>query len=287
MVLPAHVIDAVTGGDISAVAAWLDEGGDVNDVKPDVIAILPSETLLMLIPQSREVTSRHVEMARMLLRRGADVNYVPEENRDGFSALHLCVDFQAYSQPHEEDSFMGLLQLYIDAGGDVNLKDADGRTSLGIALTTRSGLEDKWHDEMRRRRTLATVTILLRNGASLDAVDGELSAEEILRRMEFDPPIDPLYRDEYFIACKALVADMRAAGGKWKQYVLHMPKALLRLRSLIARGRARTVKRLRARTPREIELLLAPAFPNELCWRVLEYWNPRYEARRTPSPRPV
>ena len=283
MVLPAHVLDAVTAGDISAVAAWLDEGGDVNDTRPDVIAILPSETLLMLIPQSREVTSRHVEMAKMLLRRGADVNYVPEENRDGLSALHLCVDFQAYSEPHEEDVFMGLLQLYIDAGGDMNLKDADGRTSLGIALTTRSGLDDKWHDEMRRRRTLATVTILLRNGASLDAVDRasdapfatELSAEEILRRMEFDPPIDPLYRDEYFIACKALVSDVRAAGGTWKQYVLHMPKALLRLRSLVARGRAREKRRLRAKTPREIALLFAPTFPNELCWRVLEYWNPR------------
>ena len=33
--------------------------------------------------------------------------------------------------------------------------------------------------------------------------------------------------------------------------------------------------RARAKTPREIELLFAPSFPNELCWRVLEYWNPR------------
>ena len=90
------------------------------------------------------------------------------------------------------------------------------------------------------------------------------------------------------VACEAFVADVRAAGGTWKQYVLQLPKALLRLRSLVARNRARSVKRLRARTPREIELLFAPTFPNELCWRVLEYWNPRYEALRTPSsPRSV
>ena len=80
--------------------------------------------------------------------------------------------------------------------------------------------------------------------------------------------------DEHFVACEQLVSDVRAAGS-WKQYVLHMPKALLRLRSLVARGRTRSIKRLRAKTPREIELLFAPTFPNELCWRVLEYWNPR------------
>ena len=89
--------------------------------------------------------------------------------------------------------------------------------------------------------------------------------------------------NEVFLACEVMIADVRAAGS-WKAYARAPPKALLRLRSLVARGRARSVKRLRARTPREIELLLAPAFPNELCWRVLEYWNPRYEARRTPSP---
>ena len=80
--------------------------------------------------------------------------------------------------------------------------------------------------------------------------------------------------DEHLNACRALLADVRAAGS-WKAYARAPPKALLRLRSLVARGRARSVKRLRARTPREIELLFAPAFPNELCWRVLEYWNPR------------
>ena len=54
------------------------------------------------------------------------------------------------------------------------------------------------------------------------------------------------------------------------------PKELLRLRSLIARGRAKEKRRLRA-TPREIALLFAPTFPNELFWKVATYWNPRYE----------
>lgn len=64
------------------------------------------------------------------------------------------------------------------------------------------------------------------------------------------------------------------------------PKALLRLRSLVARGRAREIRRLRVRTPRQVALLLSPSFPNVLFWKVTEYWNPRYEARtnsRTPT----
>ena len=78
-------------------------------------------------------------------------------------------------------------------------------------------------------------------------------------------------------ACKELISDYRAAGSNWKSYVRAPPKELLRLRSLIARGRAKEKRRLRA-TPREIALLFAPTFPNELFWKVATYWNPRYEA---------
>ena len=63
--------------------------------------------------------------------------------------------------------------------------------------------------------------------------------------------------------------------GMQYHYVRVLPKELLRLRSLIARGRAREKVRTRTKTPREIALLFAPAFPNELFWKVSEYWNPR------------
>ena len=66
----------------------------------------------------------------------------------------------------------------------------------------------------------------------------------------------------------------------WQKYCLAPPKELLRLRSLVARGRARERKRLRSifesETPREISLLFARSFPNELFWRVMAFWNPRY-----------
>ena len=62
----------------------------------------------------------------------------------------------------------------------------------------------------------------------------------------------------------------------WQKYCLLPPKGLLRLRSLVARGRARERRRLRSKTPREISLLFAPSFPNELFWRVMAFWNPRH-----------
>ena len=71
----------------------------------------------------------------------------------------------------------------------------------------------------------------------------------------------------------------RRRDGRWKGYVRAPPKELLRLRSLIARGRARERKaQTRRTTPREVASLFAPSFPNELFWKVTEYWNPRYEA---------
>ena len=115
------------------------------------------------------------------------------------------------------------------------------------------------------------LTRLLRAGAALDAInrDNE-SAEDLLREKRHR------FREfSHFCALEALISDVRAADSTWKGYVRALPKELLRLRSLVARGRAREKKRLRAKTPREIALLFAPSFPNELFWRVLEYWNPR------------
>ena len=66
-----------------------------------------------------------------------------------------------------------------------------------------------------------------------------------------------------------------AGGNTWKGYVRVLPKELLRLRSLIARGRAREKVRTRSRTPPEIAFLFSPKFPNELFWKVATYWNPR------------
>ena len=125
------------------------------------------------------------------------------------------------------------------------------------------------------RASLDMITRLLRAGAALDAMDGDdVSVEDWLHEEGND--YDDYDEFPQFCALKALISDLRAAGSTWKGYVRAPSKELLRLRSLVARGRAREKKRLRAKTPREIALLFAPSFPNELFWKIMSYWNPRY-----------
>ena len=98
-------------------------------------------------------------------------------------------------------------------------------------------------------------------------------------------PLAPAYKGDapYLNDALELARAVRAAQSTststrltlWQKYCLAAPKDLLRLRSLVARGRAREKVRTRSKTPREIALLFAPSFPNELFWGVMAYWNPR------------
>ena len=63
----------------------------------------------------------------------------------------------------------------------------------------------------------------------------------------------------------------------WRQYVLAPSLEVLRLRSLVVRGRARARGVVSGPTPRPIAWLLAPRTPPEIVWNVLAYWNPRHE----------
>ena len=115
---------------------------------------------------------------------------------------------------------------------------------------------------------------VLRAGAALDAIRGRNSRIEDIEDLLCEEGRH--YREfSHFCALEALISDVRAAGSTWKGYIRALPKELLRLRSLVARGRAREKVRTRTKTPREIALLFAPAFPNELFWNVMTYWNPR------------
>ena len=58
----------------------------------------------------------------------------------------------------------------------------------------------------------------------------------------------------------------------WQKYCLVPPKELLRLRSQIARGKAVATRS----TPPHLARLFARSLPNEIAWRVLAFWSPRY-----------
>ena len=258
MVLPEEIRYAAESGNLAAVREWLESGGDPNETDNS------SSTLLMWVARGRHITDAKIDVARLLLSHGADVNCATV---DRYNSAHICAIFP-------EDSSRGcLIQLFLDAGVNVNAKTVDRETALGIALDC-----SQWHREDYSRACLDMVTRLLRAGAALDAIQEGKSAEDLLHQQkakmqsQVEPPLEVT---SHYHACEALISDYRAAGSTWKGYVRALPKELLRIRSLVARGRAREKARTRRKTPREIALLFAPTFPNELCWRVLEYWNPR------------
>jgi hypothetical protein len=255
MVLPDEIRSARQEGEIQTVVAWL----DANEYANDDLA-----TLLTDICFDHHITEADVDIARLLLSRGVDANYC--EHDDGWTLLHTVVSFS-----HNEYARTVTTAL-IGAGADVNARadTEDGDpilTPLGTLLDNHICRADRLH------HCLESATLLLRAGASLDACSNDDSAEDFM--FEAEDENDDLASDPNFVALKTLVAGVRRAGS-WKLWTLEDVKALLRLRSLVARGRARERKvRTRRRTPQEIALLLAPAFPNELFWKVMEYWNPR------------
>ena len=88
------------------------------------------------------------------------------------------------------------------------------------------------------------------------------SVDDLLRAIECIS--DHLRDNEHWAMIRSLVAGVRAAGGTWAAYARLPRRRVLRLRSLVARGRARTA-----------DPIIEPVFrlPNEMCWHVLEFWR--------------
>ena len=102
---------------------------------------------------------------------------------------------------------------------------------------------------------------LVRAGARVHAYD-----RGFLEQNETRCPA--LATDEHWLACKDLILGVRAAGS-WRAYARLPRKRVLRLRSLMLRGRARP-RRTRGADP-----IVARAFklPNEMVWKVLAFWR--------------
>ena len=118
------------------------------------------------------------------------------------------------------------------------------------------------------RHRVALVSELLRAGASLDIrIDlGPFgifdSVNDLLRDQE--GRIIPLRDNRHWVSIRSLIEGVRRAGGTWAAYARLPRRRVLRLRSLVARGRARTA-----------DPIIEPVFrlPNEMCWHVLKFWR--------------
>ena len=85
-----------------------------------------------------------------------------------------------------------------------------------------------------------------------------------------------MVQNEHWLTCCILVADIRAAGGTWTAYRKESRKDVLRLRSLVLRGRARSRRRATGAADPVIGRVLH--LPNELCWHVLQFWRATSDA---------
>ena len=125
---------------------------------------------------------------------------------------------------------------------------------------------------------LNIISDLLRYGSPLDAIvffpDAkpiEFLAARFEQMKERNPP---LAQNEHWVNCMKLFAAVRAAGATWTAYRRAQRKCVLRMRSLMVRGRA-LPRRTRGSDP-----IVAPILrlPNELCWHVLQFWRATCDA---------
>ena len=213
-----------------------------------------------------KIWPQHVVLARALLDRGADVNHRTAISWTGLApnastALAVAAAGGGLASPD-------LVALLLDAGADVDMMNARG-TPLANAI---KGFGDVPDDPPRHHACRKIVHMLLRAGAQA----GTLAiADEVFERTE-----DRCFRGEigigsprafycsaeshaHYTAAKEMILGVRAAGS-WRAYAKLPRKKVLLLRSLALRGRAK---------PRDARMTFLVESPNEIAWKVLEYWR--------------
>ena len=292
MVVPFSVYNDATKGRVDSVRSWLDADptNDVND------ATSHGDGLLTAAAHCDDF-ARGLELAQLLLERGVDVNQHQQNRPHRSTALHIA----CYNCASDT------VQLLLQYGADVNrmmggapviqahtplsiaLGDIDyfgfaGSLDMLLAKASRTGRSL----ERIRRDAHEVMLVLLSAGAAL-GTGGAWGAhpETMLERLIGDNMGNTrqviLAKIEMKLS-RDLLKAVRAAGGTWRKYCLVPPKQMLRLRSLVARGRARlrvSARAARANAKmRPIVWLMSPNVPNEIAWRVLEFWNPRSDGTK-------
>ena len=199
-----------------------------------------------LIWTARGESREHVEFARYLISRGARVDVQSTDKQ--YTALHFASKYAGKE----------MVSVLIAAGAPVNAQTSHSVCKTPLFMIRRVS-----------ESTIDVVTTLLRAGASLDSPDR--SFEEHLNEINEGT--------EHGVAIRTLVASVRAAG-RWKAHCRLAHKEVLRLRSLVARGRVKLPSRTRRRSPRgrdarqerALEFLVRQG-DNGIVWNILSYWR--------------
>ena len=144
------------------------------------------------------------------------------------------------------------------AGAEVNARADDGATPLARLM---------WEFSARACQ-VKILEILLRAGASLDSVRNNDSFDALLQSNRGS-------RNEHFVAMRDIVASVRRHGS-WKAHCIAPHRMVLRLRSLVARGRAklpRARRRSQASASSQALYFLVRQGDNGIVWNILSYWR--------------
>ncbi|CAH0369796.1 unnamed protein product [Pelagomonas calceolata] len=263
MELPGPVGKSAERGDLQAVEAWLEGPSSGIDAMDSY-----RWTLLHHACLANPITADSVAVAEYLLSRGASVNIGDS------SVLHCAVARPSTS--HATD----MIGLLLRAGADVDARDDDSMSPIAWAMD--EIMSNRSESDLTR--ALECVVQLLRHGASLaDGHFGLKNNEHVHsepRSLEdflaFRTEFEGLTTNRHWIDCQAIVTGVKTAGSwrafrddktnPWRAYERVPRKAVLRLRSLVARKRAKTTNPL-------FNALFAS--PNEIVWHVLGFWRVR------------
>ena len=276
MVLDEDIVSAVITDDIDAVKAWLaaDQSRDVNDFA----TFLGSDMKFTLL--SIAVTGRRDEaklsLVRLLLAHGADPSVYHEP---GLTAIYI-----ASACNSQGDHTVDIVSTLLEAA-PLSSQISGGMTPLRAPIV-QGFATDGEIDIHRERDAVEVIKLLLRHGAPLDDYPNysgdrpRFSADASMREGETKFP--GLAQNEAFVEAKALISGVRACGGSWKSYCRLPHKQILRLRSLLSRGRARPrrepklerdILEKRAAAAYRSIVFLCKLGDNGIVWKILEFWQ--------------
>ena len=240
---------AACDGDSAKVWAWLDAPDAVETRDINERATTASGTTLLMAAAMRLDSVAKLEFIQELVRRGADYNFRDDDALGIYELACTAVEF-GYSRA---DVFRDFTLHWLNTP-DVN---RPAKTVASIILTMA---------KVPSRPLAEAFFALVRAGVPLICrINGEMT--HFMSEEESREPA--IAHDEHWLACKTLVAGVRAAGS-WRAYIRFPREEVLRLRSLVIRGRARPRVRTRAADPVVARVVL---LPNELVWKVLAYWR--------------
>jgi hypothetical protein len=277
MVLDEDIVGAVITGQIDAVKAWLAaDQSRVND-----FATFPGSDMkftLLAIASTGMRDEAKLPLVRLLLAHGADPS-VYHHDSSSLTPLYIAAACSARGEHTLE-----IVSTLLDAA-PLERQIASGMTPLRSPIVQGFNTSGEF-DVHRERDALEVIKLLLRHGAPLDDYPNysgdrpRFSAEATMRDGETKFP--GLARNEAFVEAKALIAGVRACGGSWKSYCRLPHKEVLRLRSLISRGRARPrrepilerdILEKRAAAAYRSIVFLCKLGDNGVVWKILEFWQ--------------